>query len=177
MAIRANHYDAAFEAYLRQARWPYIAVDEARRTCVADGTLKSLDFVVTSPLLGPLLIDVKGRRAPLAGGRTARPFENWATADDLASMEQWEALFGANYRALLVFAYWLSPTAPRADLPVMLEFRQRQYSFFGVWANDYRDAMKIRSPKWETVWLQSASFKELRFPLHLSAAPPAITVS
>ena len=29
---RDNHYEAAFEAYLRARRLPYIAVDEARRS-------------------------------------------------------------------------------------------------------------------------------------------------
>ena len=32
MANRDNHYEAAFEAYLRSRGVPYIAVDEARRS-------------------------------------------------------------------------------------------------------------------------------------------------
>src|SRR4029079_9995391 len=31
VALRSNHYDAAFEAFLRTERRPYVAVDEARR--------------------------------------------------------------------------------------------------------------------------------------------------
>ena len=32
MANRDNHYEAAFEEFLRSRRLPYIAVDEARRS-------------------------------------------------------------------------------------------------------------------------------------------------
>ena len=49
---RDNHYEAAFEEYLRSRRTAYIAVDEARRSLVANGSLKSLDFIVSSP--GPV---------------------------------------------------------------------------------------------------------------------------
>ena len=49
LANRDNHYEAAFEAFLRARRLPYVAVDEARRSLVADGSLKSLDFIVSPP--------------------------------------------------------------------------------------------------------------------------------
>ncbi len=43
VADRDNHYEAAFEAYLRQQGVPYIAVDETRRSVMADGqSIKSL---------------------------------------------------------------------------------------------------------------------------------------
>ena len=43
MANRDNHYEAAFEEYLRGRGLPYVAVDEARRSLMADGdSIKSL---------------------------------------------------------------------------------------------------------------------------------------
>ena len=46
MANRDNHYEAAFEEYLRSHGVPYVAVDKARRAVLADGgSIKSLDFV------------------------------------------------------------------------------------------------------------------------------------
>lgn len=181
MTIRANHYDAAFEEFLRQGRVPYVAVNEARRSVLEDVSLKSLDFVVHSPSLGPLLVDVKGRRFPSAGESASRKWENWVTADDLTSMARWEDVFGQGYRALLVFAYLLPATSPVAnaantELPEMLTFRGRSYAFFGVWAADYQQAMKQRSPKWETVWLPSQSFRDLRFPLAELARSATVTV-
>ena len=50
MANRDNHYEAAFEQFLRDRSVPYIAVDEAKRSLVATGpSIKNLDFVVSSP--------------------------------------------------------------------------------------------------------------------------------
>ncbi len=171
MAIRANHYDAAFEEYLRTARIPYVAVDEARRALCGDGSLKSLDFIVYSPELGNLLVDVKGRKS---GGTTlpGRQGENWATADDLTSLARWESLFGTDFRALLVFAYLLPQAAAAAEHRAeAFRFRAREYAFYGVWVNDYQAAMRQRSPKWETVWVPAAPYRQLRFPLTQPPTP------
>ncbi|MFL5329954.1 MAG: HYExAFE family protein [Gemmataceae bacterium] len=43
---RGNHYEAAFEDYLRDRALPYIGVDETRRSLLGDGPVKSLDFIV-----------------------------------------------------------------------------------------------------------------------------------
>ena len=43
---RDNHYEAAFEEYLRSKQVPYVAVDEARRSLAGDGqSIKNLDFM------------------------------------------------------------------------------------------------------------------------------------
>ena len=65
MANRDNHYEAAFEAYLRSRGVPYVAVDEARRSLLADfSSIKSLDYIVSAPGETTWLVDVKGRRFP-----------------------------------------------------------------------------------------------------------------
>lgn len=159
--IRSNHYDVAFEAWLRRHRLPYVAVDETRRALLAEQSLKSPDFLVQAPQLGRVVVDVKGRKQ--LSGQQQRRWENWATQDDLASLDAWERIFGGQFKGLLVFAYELATDDP--DQPEMLQFRDRRYSFHGVWAAAYREAMKARSAKWDTVWLPSASYRSLRFPL------------
>jgi hypothetical protein len=81
MANRDNHYEAAFEEFLRGRGVPYVAVDEAKRSLMSDGaSIKSLDFIVSCgadifacPEAGgnacpsrptSWLVDVKGRRFP-----------------------------------------------------------------------------------------------------------------
>ena len=64
---RGNHYEAAFEAYLRWHRLCYVGVDESRRAMLGDERVKSLDFIVYGERQARLLIDVKGRRYP--GGK------------------------------------------------------------------------------------------------------------
>src|SRR3982751_178112 len=108
MAKRDNHYEAAFEAWLRWLRVPHVAVDEAHRTAMRRAaaesrTIKSLDFIVSPPSCsGAWLVDVKGRQFPTAGRQYWR---NWSTADELESLASWESLFEKASGALLVFAY------------------------------------------------------------------------
>lgn len=84
MAKRDNHYEAAFEAWLRGLRVPYVAVDEAHRVARGAKTLKSLDFLVSPPAENGTgvkwLVDVKGRQFPTAGRQFWR---NWSTRDEL----------------------------------------------------------------------------------------------
>ncbi len=61
MANRDNHYEAAFEEYLRGRGVPYVAVDEAKRSVLSDGgSIKSLDFIVSAPCQVTWLVDVEG---------------------------------------------------------------------------------------------------------------------
>lgn len=171
MALRSNHYDAAFEAFLRQERRPYVAVDESKRALVPGDSLKSLDFIVYSVQGRNLLVDVKGRKFPSgaeqeAGGPSrGHCWESWATAEDLSSMLRWEQVFGNAFRAALVFAYQIADPRWREPHPNVWEFRNREYAFYGVWADEYAQAMRCRSPKWETVWLPKREFAELRRPI------------
>ena len=165
MALRHNHYDAAFEEYLRAARIPYVAVDEKRRSLLNDGSLKSMDFIVYSPAGSNLLVDVKGRKFPSGGAEGTHRWENWATADDLRSLVEWEQVFGGGFRAMLVFAYdvWDSRWADELEDPFL--FRGRTYAFYGVWVEEYRREMRTRSRSWETVSLGNRTFRQLSMPV------------
>src|SRR5271157_2268632 len=105
MANRDNHYEAAFEGYLRGRGVPYVAVDEAKRSLLSSGaSIKSLDFIVATPGAAAWLVDVKGRRFP-SGDEQKQYWKNWSTRDDLRSLAQWESLFGETFCGLFVFAY------------------------------------------------------------------------
>jgi hypothetical protein len=160
---RSNHYESAFEAYLRGRRLCYVAVDEARRSLLDDGPVKSLDFIVYGPEGAKLLVDIKGRRFP--GGSPEKPrrvWQNWAMADDLDGLARWSERFGDDYRGLLVFVYHILPSV---ELPLgtvdLWEWRGRRYLLRAVPADDYRRHMKVRSPSWGTVHLPGAVFREL----------------
>jgi hypothetical protein len=168
MAIRSNHYDAAFEEFLRGRRAPHVVVDEQRRSLLCDASLKSMDFIVYAADRVNLLVDVKGRRFPSGGdaqGGLGHKWENWATQDDLDSLAQWERVFGPGFRSTLVFAYHVLDPRWLPELHDPFPFRNRIYAFYGVWADDYREAMRTRSASWETVSLPSAQFRELRRPI------------
>lgn len=179
MAQRRHHYEQAFEAYVRQERIPYVAVNEAKKALLpaetplrfeADGpdsaTLKSFDFVVYGRGLN-LLTEIKGRRlAPRATGRplSARRLESWVNADDVRSMLHWQELFGPEFRAVFVFLYWCDELPADGLFEEIIECRGRWYALRAVAVDEYARAMRVRSPRWGTVHVDNATFQRISHP-------------
>lgn len=161
MADRTVHYEAAFEQYLRDRGIPCVVVDEAKRALFANGKLKSFDFVVYSKSGPNLLVDVKGRQLRNRSARSG--FETWTTEQDIADLAQWEQVFGDGFRGLISFVYWIEP--PLTPEPGMFEFRGRWYFAMGVELGEYRNHMRRRSAKWETVCLPAEAFRSLARPI------------
>ena len=162
MADRSVHYEAALEAYLRQQGIPYVAVDEAKRALFSNAKLKSFDFVVYSKNGPNLLVDVKGRQLRGKNGST-HSFQTWTTEQDVLDLLQWQQVFGADYRAVLLFVYWID--TPLTPEPGMFEFKDRWYWLLGVALGEYQEHMRRRSVKWETVALPQADFRSLARPI------------
>src|SRR5882724_7577530 len=110
MADRNVHYEAAFEAFLRDRGIPCVAVDEAKKALFANSKLKSFDFVVYSKAGPNLLVDIKGRSHRTDGVKSSRgSFETWTTQQDVDDLIQWQQVFGEGFKAVLVFLYWIDP--------------------------------------------------------------------
>lgn len=154
---RHVHYEAAFEDYLRRENVPYVAVDEARRAAFRDVRLKSFDFIVYSRSAYNWLVDIKGRRWAARRPRSKPTWENWVTETDLEGLEQWQTVFGAGFKALLVFAYRIDGGAAAPE-PVVYEWRGQSYVFAAVALDEYRLHARARSPKWGTVNMPTAEF-------------------
>ncbi|MGD9721048.1 MAG: HYExAFE family protein [Pirellulales bacterium] len=163
MANRENHYEAAFEAYLRERAVPYVAVDEAKRSRFEQGTLKSLDFIVSPPGSSSWLVDVKGRRFP--SGEQKHYWKNWSTRDDLISLSRWEQLFGAPFGGLFVFAYNI--VGDRSPLAVerLFAFRGGLYGFVAIRLAEYARHARPISPRWDTLAMPVGRFRELAAPV------------
>ena len=162
MAKRDNHYEAAFEAWLRERRVPYVAVDEARRSRFPGGSLKSLDFIISLPGGFSWLVDIKGRRFPSGGQK--QYWKNWSTRDDLVSLARWERWFGEQFGGLFVFAY--NVVGDRAPLPAerLFEFRGGLYGFVGIRMREYARHARPISPRWDTLAVSTANFRRLALP-------------
>ena len=173
MAKRHNHYEAAFEAYLRAEQIPYVAVDERRRALAPGGSLKSVDFVLSGDddHEPSWLVDVKGRRFP-SGGQYWR---NWTTRDELRSLRRWADRFGPRFTAVLLFAYELVGGRSPVSRERVFYHQQRPYAFLAAPAEAYADAARTLSPKWDTVAVPAAHFRELACPADelLAAGLPA----
>lgn len=161
MASRYNHYERALAVHLRSLRLACIPVDESRRPWVDDESLKSLDFIVAAGAGRLLLIDVKGRK--LTRRRRAR--ETWATRDDVHSLRRWERRFGPPAVALLVFVYLVDDESATDGFVDRIRTESRTYGVFAVALRDYEARMKVRSPRWSTVWLTRSDFTEVARPL------------
>jgi hypothetical protein len=163
MADRDNHYEAAFEAYLRRRGVPYVAVDEGKRALLGGESIKNLDFIVSCESGSRWLVDVKGRLFPSGEGK--QYWKNWSTQDDLRSLAQWERLFGTGFAALFVFAYLVA--GERAPLPAdrLFPFRNRVYGFIGIRLQQYIEAARMISPAWDTVAMPVSGFRRLAQPI------------
>lgn len=176
---RNNLYEAAFEGYLQWHRLCYVAVDETLRCYLGEDYVKNLDFIVHGDDSARLLVDVKGRRFP--GGPKDRPrrvWENWATREDIDGLLRWQEKFGPGYRALLVFTYLLRAdvdlAAVRGDL---WTWHGKRFLLRAVPVDEYQQEMRVRSPKWGTVALPGATFRELARPFqHFTQAVQAEAV-
>lgn len=165
---RSNHYEAAFEAYLQWHRMCYVAVDQTRRSMLGETRVKSLDFIVYGDNGSRLLVDVKGRRFPCGSAHCPRRvWQNWTTRADLDGLARWQERCGPEYVGLLVFNYQVLPTVELPDDTADLwTWRGKRYLLRAVRADEYCRHQRLRSPKWDTVDLPGACFRQLVRPFH-----------
>src|SRR5687767_13230213 len=129
-----NHYEAAFDAFLRGRGAAVVPVVEARRSYLDPGEVKSPDFIVAA-LEAKLIVDVKGRKFPGTGkgGRPRNVWHNWCELEDVESLVRWADRFGGGFRGVLAFVYDVAPhlELPRGT-PDQFGFRGRLYLMRGV---------------------------------------------
>ena len=159
MTQRHIHYEAAFEDFLRSRGWPYVPVDEQRKAIFSGARVKSFDFLVYPPGEKAWLVDVKGRKFPYEINGTKRYWENWVTRDDLEGLSRWKDVFGDDFEAVLVFAYWLVGSGGREPTAEQHPFRGEYYAFLWIPAARYAEQARTRSPKWDTVSMPGAAFR------------------
>jgi hypothetical protein len=168
--LRWNHYETAFEAYLKERKVPFLALSERHRNMLDDGTtLKNLDFVISRPMGTSWLIDVKGRKFP--GGRRSGYWKHWTTRDDLVGLRRWESMFGDRFSGLFVFAYLVCGSKSPLPADQLFEHRGRLYGFVGISVRDYLTEIRLLSPKWRTFSMPTERFRQLAKPFEDFIAP------
>ncbi|MBY0456160.1 MAG: HYExAFE family protein [Gemmataceae bacterium] len=171
-----NHYELAFDAFLRERGCAVVPVVEARRSYLDANEVKSPDFLVVGQAETKLVVDVKGRKFPgtAKGGKPRHVWHNWCEREDVESLVKWSCKLG-NFQGVLAFVYDI---ALEFELPPctpdVFVFRGRVYLMRGVLVGDYRANMRTRSPRWGTVHLLSDDFRRIVRPItHFLAPPPA----
>lgn len=170
---RDNHYEAAFEWFLRDRGVGFVAVDEARRSLLGDEPVKSLDFIIVGEYDAKLVVDVKGRQFPgTSNGKARRVWQNWTETDSVNALDRWATRFGTGFRGVLAFVYHIRPCVELPpDTPDLFAFRDRLYLARGIDAADYRARMKRRSVRWGTVHLPVEDFREVVRPFSSFLVP------
>jgi hypothetical protein len=164
MAIRSNHYEAAFEAYVRSMRVPCVAIDESKRAIFGEDGVKNPDFLLYPRCSLNLVTEVKGKKGKNARGR--RDWENWVTTDDLDGLVRWQAMFGPGFRSILAFAYAETPRAfPLPEENGAFAFRGLEYRFWAVELDDYLAHLRSRGPAWKAVAMARKAFRRRVRPL------------
>lgn len=165
MTKRNNHYESAFENFLRQRKVAYVAVDEKRRSVVTQGsgTLKNLDFIVSPSDSVSLPVDIKGRRFP-SGSKNKQYWRNWSTWDDLESLARWQEKLSPGSCGLLVFAFDVVGRRSPLAIEKLFAFRGRWYAFLAVRVADYIQFSRPLSAKWQTVAMPTPLFRQAAFP-------------
>ena len=165
-----NDYERAFAGYLADNRVDCSAVDQGRRRFFNGGKVKSFDYIVYQ--LGidrVILAEVKGKKFKGTSLAGMKGFECWVGFDDVAGLIEWEKMLSeecsGTVEGLFVFVYQFENIDVEDDGQCVYEFEGRQYLFYCVRLADYAEAMKVRSPSWETVTLGAAKFRELAMPL------------
>lgn len=165
---RYQHYETAFENYLRCRSIPYVPVDETRKVIFSGSRVKSFDFLVYPADNCHWIVDVKGRKFPYgsAAGRSSSGYwENWVTREDLNGLTEWQTVFGDDFEARFVFAYLLQGPADRWPVGRPHSWRGKLYAFFTIRIDDYLRHCRQRSIRWGTVAVPRQTFRDLAQPL------------
>ena len=166
MARRDQHYENAFQDYLRSRGIPYVSVNEQQQAIFGGQKVKSFDFLVYPGGPSHWIVDVKGRKFPYLdpeGGK--RYWENWVVNEDLDGLQEWREVFGENFEAYFLFTYQLEGSPQRWPEGRPHAFNNRIYAFWAVTLDDYQRHCRRRSDRWGTVTVPAGIFREIAQPL------------
>lgn len=159
-----EHYERAFEEWLRLHRVPYVLVQQVRRPTDREGPLKNFDFLVHSGD-GHYIVDVKGRRFPQVSRGRETWWENWIHFEDLEGLLAWESHFGEGYTALLVYCYWLQLPPGEGAARKTITTGGRDYLIVAVPARTFAENCRRRSTRWQAVHVGTGCFTSLIRPV------------
>lgn len=140
---RWYHQEVAFEHFLRDRDFTYLAVDEAKRPVVVD---KNFDFLVLAKTK-VYAIDVKGKQIPYKGG-SGFLWETWIHRRDLTGLRQWEELlkplFRCEVESLIVYVYWIREASFLLDFETVSKYRGKKYGIKAITISEFEKHKEIR---------------------------------
>ncbi|MHC5199638.1 MAG: HYExAFE family protein [Planctomycetota bacterium] len=165
---QANLYEQAFACYLTENKLPFVWVDQSKRPEFQDGPVKNFDFLVYPESDSPILIELKGRTFKGDSLAGMKGLDGWATFEDVQSLSHWRDQFHKDTpaaTAFFVFAFRFANIDIETDGLPVYDYSGRQFLFLAIPLDKYAEAMKIRSPKWQTVTLPAEDFRQWAMPI------------
>ncbi len=159
-----NHYEKAFESWLRERKIQYVSVDQNKRAVFKKVSIKSFDFIIPSKDRQILIVEVKGRKFTADSLKKTSALQTWVSIDDVEGLENWQRIFGNHYKAVFAFIYKME--LPEVDFGEYdyFVFNDNKYIFLIIPLDEYKKRMVLRSPKWRTVTLLTKDIKQCAFP-------------
>jgi len=154
-----NHYEKAFESWLKDNGIQYLAIDQQKRAAFSRSKIKSFDFLFYTQDSKAYIAEIKGRRFTSKAFTAFGSLPNWVTVEDVRGIENWVEIFGKKYQGLFIFVYNLENIDVDADGREIFECRDKRYVFIAVTLEDYKKGQTVRSKKWKTVHLSAEYFK------------------
>ena len=164
MGTWLTNYEQVFENWLIENRVQYVVVDQQKRRMFARSRIKSFDFLLYPANSAPVIAEVKGRKFKGKSLAALARLECWVTMEDVRGLIRWEQVFADGFEAAFIFVYQFEYIDVETDGRDVYDFDRGRYMFFTVKLDDYRRFMKVRSPKWQTVTLPAAKFREFAVP-------------
>ena len=165
---QANLYEQAFACYLTENKLPFVWIDQSKRPEFRSGPVKNFDFLVNPESDGPILIELKGRTFKGTSLAGLKGFDGWATFEDVQSLSHWRQLFRKDTpaaTAFFVFAFRFANIDIETDGWGAYDYSSERFLFLAIPLDKYAEAMKIRSPKWQTVTLPAEDFRQSVMPI------------
>jgi hypothetical protein len=173
VTVRRGHYELAFEAFLDERGTPFVAVEDVRHFVKGRTGVKAFDYIVYPAANQACLVELKGRKSKRSSPGDWR-LKTWVTRSDIAGLETWQEIFGGEFRAVFVFAYWHArprqggKVAQEGEVAPAFRLAGRDYSFWLVAAADYAAHQKRLSKSWDTVSVSRDVFRSICRPVEAS---------
>jgi hypothetical protein len=171
---QANLYEQAFECFLTENKIPFVWVDQSKRPEFFESSVKNFDFLLYPDSEHPVLVELKGRTFKGDSLAGLKGLDGWATFEDVQALSQWLIRFRKDSpaaQAFFVFAFRFANIDVETDGMGVYDWAEKRFLFLAIPLEKYAAAMKIRSPKWQTVTLPAEDFRQWAMPIDAFLLP------
>ena len=175
MANTQNEYENAFQSWLTDNRAKYIPIDQHKRSVFSNSKIKSFDFLLypdktkdTPNKPDVIIAEVKGRKFKGKSLIGLKSIQSWVTIEDIKGLQIWQRILSASHPSgkiittpAFIFAYKFDNIDVETDGIEPYDYADNKFVFYIIKLDDYKEFMKPRSQKWQTVTLPAEKYRQI----------------